>query len=315
MNDCSVSSPDSPENLASQEAIEATESDQASDAPNHTLEDYERLCRELQSTMEAQELLKEEFARKEIELYNLERQYLEETPYGNIFKGFDGFLGSARDMRGAGRKRERFEESDRVFSKDARRNLRLVGLDETLIDQQESGSLQAMASTRQPESHRSIDLASTASFSVEPVTANHQPEGAQSISSLRSASPYQEPNSTLFPTTPSISGRRSTQQESFEAGQASQSISQPSVAKSISQRLPATQDNGQSKCLRCITREKAISNTCDKQRPCNHCQALGLEEATQCQNDKWPRSWLKNHKMTWKKWRKSPFKSGHSYED
>eukprot|EP00842_Homolaphlyctis_polyrhiza_P001756 jgi/Hompol1/2581/HPOL_001425-RA len=67
--------------------------------------------RELSELLTRKRQLDKNLAGIEASIYALEGSYLEESQYGNIVRGFDGYLASRADRR-----RNRSIEQDRLFS-------------------------------------------------------------------------------------------------------------------------------------------------------------------------------------------------------
>ncbi|KAK9448954.1 histone acetyltransferase subunit NuA4-domain-containing protein [Limtongia smithiae] len=83
---------------------------------------YETLRRELRDTISKRRTLEKNLAVLEDQLFKFEGAYLEDTPNGNIIKGFDAYLksGTAGAAHGASnnsiRRKATFTDSDRLFS-------------------------------------------------------------------------------------------------------------------------------------------------------------------------------------------------------
>jgi chromatin modification-related protein EAF6 len=68
--------------------------------------------KELNDLLHQKKALDKSLANLESNIFTLESQYLDETAtYGNIIKGFEGYLTQRSD-----RKRSRITEADRIFS-------------------------------------------------------------------------------------------------------------------------------------------------------------------------------------------------------
>lgn len=72
---------------------------------------------ELEELLRRKANVEEQIAFVERQIHGLETAYLEETAlYGNVVRGFDGYLQNRSTLTQADRKRFKMRESDRLFS-------------------------------------------------------------------------------------------------------------------------------------------------------------------------------------------------------
>lgn len=89
--------------------------------------------RDFQELIERKKQIERNLINLEVQIYNYETCYLEETnPWGNLLRGLDGYLGSRTERRrGAVQEEERvFSRSSATFQKALSIHERLVGGDD-----------------------------------------------------------------------------------------------------------------------------------------------------------------------------------------
>lgn len=72
---------------------------------------YEKLKKQLKDNLNKKKNLDKNLNSLEEQIFTLEGAYLEETPHGNVVKGFDTYIKGAQS-----KKRYVFNEEDRIFS-------------------------------------------------------------------------------------------------------------------------------------------------------------------------------------------------------
>ncbi|KAK9463655.1 histone acetyltransferase subunit NuA4-domain-containing protein [Lipomyces oligophaga] len=79
---------------------------------------YEKLKKELRDMMNKKRILEKNLGILEEQLYKYEGAYLEDTPNGNIIKGFDNYLkaSSSSSQSSSLKRRATYTELDRLFS-------------------------------------------------------------------------------------------------------------------------------------------------------------------------------------------------------
>lgn len=75
------------------------------------LSEYEKMKKQLKELLAKKRTLDKNLSAVEEEIYTREGTYLEETPNGNVARGFDGYMKGAQNKRRAGP-----SEHDRIFS-------------------------------------------------------------------------------------------------------------------------------------------------------------------------------------------------------
>lgn len=79
---------------------------------------YEKQRRDLHESIAKRRQLERALNNLEDNIYKAETQYLEDTPAGNIIKGFDNYVkGTNASSNPAGRRKAAVTDMDRVFSR------------------------------------------------------------------------------------------------------------------------------------------------------------------------------------------------------
>lgn len=82
--------------------------------PEASVDEYTKLKNELVQQIIKKQELEANLLKLEDTIYEKELEYFDETPFGNIMKGFDNFAKSASG--GSHKKRIKFEPEDHIFS-------------------------------------------------------------------------------------------------------------------------------------------------------------------------------------------------------